>query len=77
MDATECGQGRVEQTELFSADETWDISIEFGSAVTTDYPTRKFNGTVNWVDVDPGVCAKDADHLVSPEERLHVAMALQ
>ena len=79
LDGKECGQGRVERTEpqLFSADETCDIGNEFGSAVTKDYSSRKFNGTVNWVEIDLGADAKDADHFISPEERLHVAMALQ
>jgi len=79
IDGKECGQGRVEQTEpqLFSADETCDIGNEFGSLVTTDYSSRRFNGTVNWVEIDLGADAKDADHLISPEDRLHVAMALQ
>jgi hypothetical protein len=38
---------------------------------------RKFNGTVDWVEIDPGAGAKDAGHLISPQERLHGAMALQ
>jgi hypothetical protein len=46
-------------------------------AETRDYSSRKFNGTVNWVEIDLGADAKDADHLISPQERLHVAMALQ
>jgi arylsulfatase len=79
VDGKECGRGRVEQTEpqLFSADETCDVGNEFGSQVTTDYSCRKFNGTVNWVEIDLGADARAADHLISPEERLHVAMALQ
>jgi len=79
VDGKECGKGRVDQTEpqLFSADETCDVGNEFGSLVTTDYSSRKFNGTVNWVEIDLGADAKEADHLISPEERLHVAMALQ
>jgi arylsulfatase len=79
LDGSQCGQGRVERTEptLFSADETCDIGNEFGSAVTTDYSCRKFNGTVNWVEIDLGADAKNAEHMISPEERLHVAMALQ
>ena len=79
VDGKPCGKGRVEQTEpqLFSADETCDIGDEYGSAVTADYGSRKFNGAVNWVEIDLGADAKDADHVISPEERLHIAMALQ
>src|SRR5262249_8560883 len=79
VDGKQCGEGRVEQTEpqLFSADETCDIGNDFGSAVTRDYGCRKFNGNVNWVEIDLGADAKDADHMISPQERLHIAMALQ
>jgi arylsulfatase len=80
VDGQKAGEGRVEQTEpmVFSADETCDVGNDFGSPVTDDYPTpRKFNGEVNWVEIDLGQDAVDLDHLISPEERLHVAMALQ
>ena len=79
VDGTKTGEGRVEQTEpmVFSADETCDIGNEAGSPVTTDYKTRRFNGEVNWVEIDLGKDAKDADHLIKPEERLRVAMATQ
>jgi arylsulfatase len=46
--------------------------------VTPDYPAdRAFSGDVNWVEIDVGKDAEDLDHLISPEERLHVAMAIQ
>ncbi|MGE0126606.1 MAG: hypothetical protein AB7U82_00765 [Blastocatellales bacterium] len=45
--------------------------------MTGDYKTRKFNGEVNWVEIDLAKDAKDADHLIKPEERLRVAMAVQ
>jgi arylsulfatase len=32
---------------------------------------------VNWVEIDLGKDAEDLDHLVSAEERLRVAMAIQ
>ena len=42
-----------------------------------DYGVRgnAFSGAVHWVQLDIG--ADDADHLISPEERLRVAMARQ
>ncbi len=46
-----------------------------GLPVTTDYGQRKFTGTVNWVEIDVG--KDDHDHLISPEERLNLAMAFQ
>ena len=36
-----------------------------------------FTGTVTWVQIDLGEDADDADHLITPEERLRVAMARQ
>jgi hypothetical protein len=32
---------------------------------------------VRWVQLDVDAAAEDVDHLISPEERLHVAMARQ
>jgi arylsulfatase len=80
VDGKKAGEGRVDQTEpfIFSCDETCDVGDEFGSPVTYDYPAdKKFNGEVNWVELDLGKDAVDLDHLISPEERLRVAMAIQ
>jgi hypothetical protein len=80
-DGQEVGKGRVEQTQgiIFSADETTDIGYESGTTVSPDYTahTSRFNGKINWVQIDLGDDAKDADHYISPEERLRVAMARQ
>jgi hypothetical protein len=63
---------------IFSADETLDVGDEFGSPVTPDYPkSKKFSGEVNWVEIDVDKDAEDLDHLISPEERVRVAMAIQ
>ena len=74
-------EGRVEQTEpmVFSADETCDVGFEAGSPVTDDYPTAggMFSGEVNLVEIAVDKDAEDLDHLIRPEERLRVAMALQ
>jgi arylsulfatase len=80
VDGEQVGQGRVDQTEpfVFSADETCDIGDEFGSPVTYDYPEpKKFNGEVNWVEIDVGADSMDADHFISTEERLRLVIALQ
>ena len=81
IDGENVGEGRVEQTEpiIFSADETCDIGFEAGSPVTPDYPVHSthFSGDVNWVELDVDKDAEDLDHLISPEERLRVAMAIQ
>ncbi len=79
LDGKPDGEGRIERTEpqIFSADETCDIGTEFGSPVTRDYDRREFNGVVNWVQLDQGEDAKNAEHYIKPEERLHLAMAVQ
>lgn len=79
VDGKEAGAGRVEQTEplLFSADETLDIGTETGSPVSDDYKTRRFNGEVAWVEIDVDKDAEDLDHLIKPEERMVLAMAIQ
>jgi arylsulfatase len=81
IDGTEVGEGRVEGTEpmVFSADETADVGRDTGSAVSDDYRSEEstFSGTVNWVQIDLDEAAEDLDHLITPEERLRVAMARQ
>ena len=43
-----------------------------------DYPTpNAFTGEVNWVEIDVGDAAADADHRLDPNELLRVAMARQ
>ena len=64
---------------VFSADETTDLGSDSGTPVTDDFGPRDsaFNGKVKWVQIDLGADAEDADHLITPEERLRVAMARQ
>jgi arylsulfatase len=61
---------------FFSADETLDIGFESGSCVTTDYSSNRFNGEVNWVQIDVGEDANDLDHFLNHQQRLKIAMAL-
>ena len=81
VDGEQVGEGRVEATVpmIFSADETADIGSDTASPVTNDYTpeTSRFTGTVNWVQIDIDDAAEDVDHLISPEERLQIAMARQ
>jgi arylsulfatase A-like enzyme len=80
-DGTQAGSGRVEQTQgfIFSADETTDVGYESGTTVSPDYTahTSRFTGKINWVRIDLGEDAKDADHYIDPDERFRVAMARQ
>ncbi len=81
VDGVPAGEGRVDATQpmAFSGDETADIGRDTASPVSDDYAgeTSVFTGSVNWVQIDLGEDAEDADHLISPEERLRVAMARQ
>jgi len=78
-DGRKVGQGRIEQTVpmQFSADETTDVGHESGTPVSPDYgrKTSVFTGKIHWVQIDLG--KDDHDHLISPEERLRVAMLRQ
>ena len=79
VDGNKVGEGRVDMTQpmFFSCDETLDVGSECGSMVAEDYTsqTSKFNGRINWIQLDQGT--DDHDHLISPEERLRVAMIRQ
>jgi arylsulfatase A-like enzyme len=79
LDGNKIGEGHVGATMpmIFSLDETMDVGCETGSMVSEDYTTTtsKFNGKIAWVQLDQGV--DDYDHLISPEERWHVAMTRQ
>jgi arylsulfatase len=81
VDGEQVGEGRVEATVpmLFSADETTDLASDTASPVSDDYTPEesKFTGTVRWVQIDIDESAEDLDHLITPEERLAVAMTRQ
>jgi len=36
-----------------------------------------FNGRIDWIQIDLGKDAQDADHLISAEERYHIKVAPQ
>ncbi len=78
-DGKKVGEGRIDRTVpmTFSADETTEVGRERGTSVTPDYSraTSVFNGKIHWVQIDLG--KDDHDHLISPEERLHLAMMRQ
>ena len=81
IDGTKVGEGRVEATQpmLFSADETTDVGSDTATPVSDDYDpkTSHFTGKIEWVQIDLGDDAQDADHYISPEERLRIAMTIQ
>jgi arylsulfatase len=81
VDGAPVAEGRVDATVpmLFSADETTDVGSDSATPVSDDYGSRDsaFTGRVEWVQLDIDAAAADADHLISPEERLRIAMARQ
>ncbi len=81
LDGTKVGEGRVDATVpmLFSGDETCDVGSDTGTPVTDDIAEGKteFTGRVRWVQLDLDEAAEDLDHLITPEERLRIAMARQ
>jgi hypothetical protein len=81
VDGTKSCEGRIEGTVpmVYSADETCDVGSDTASPVSDDYTSEdsRFTGTVNWVQIDIDEAAEDLDHLITPEERLHIAMTRQ
>ena len=81
IDGESVGEGRVDATQpmLFSADETTDLGSDTATSVTDDFTSAetRFTGRVRWVQIDLGEDADDADHYITPEERLRIAMAIQ
>jgi arylsulfatase len=81
VDGTQVGSGRLPASIplVFSGDETLDVGSDTASPVSDDYrgEESRFTGRVEWVQIDLGEDAHDADHLITPEERLRVAMARQ
>ncbi|MCU1541373.1 MAG: putative arylsulfatase, partial [Arthrobacter sp.] len=71
--------GHVEATHpiAFSADETADIGVDHGSHVSDRYmdTDSNFTGDIEWVQIDLG--DDSHDHLITPEDRMRVAMAKQ
>ncbi len=81
VDGEQVGEGRADNTVpmVFSADETTDVGSDSATPVSDDYGPRdsEFTGSVLWVQLDIDAAAEDLDHLITAEERMHVAMARQ
>ncbi len=78
-DGKPVGTGRVEITIPmgFSADEACDVGSDTGSPASPDYgPSgNRFTGTIDWVQIDIG--DDSHDHLITPEDRITLAMGKQ
>jgi arylsulfatase len=81
VDGKKVGEGAVGATAamVFSADDGCDVGMDTGSPVSEDYGPRgnEFNGHVRGVQLAIAEAAEDADHLISPEDALRIAMARQ
>jgi arylsulfatase len=81
VDGRKVGEGRVETTAamVFSADDGLDIGTDTGSPVSEDYGPRgnEFTGRVKGVEITIADAADSADHVISPEEAMQLAMARQ
>jgi arylsulfatase len=75
------GEGKVAATAamIFSADDGCDVGEDTGAPVSPEYGPRgnAFSGRVRGVQIAIAEAAEDADHVVSPEEAIRVAMARQ
>jgi hypothetical protein len=78
-DGQPVGKGRVEMTQpmAFSADEACDVGADTGSPASPDYGAsdNKFTGEIKWVLIDIG--DDGHDHLITPEDRINIAIAKQ
>jgi len=81
VDGKKVGEGKVGATAamIFSADDGCDVGVDTGSPVSPDYGSRgnEFSGQVKGVQLAIAEDAVSLDHLVSPEEAIHIAMARQ
>jgi arylsulfatase len=81
IDGKKVGEGKVAATAamVFSADDGCDVGQDTGSPVSPDYGPRgnEFTGRVKGIEIAIAAAAESADHLVSPEDALRVAMGRQ
>jgi arylsulfatase A-like enzyme len=81
VDGKKVGEGKVGATAamVFSADDGCDVGVDTGSPVSPDYGSRgnEFSGRVKGVQLAIAEDAVSLDHLVSPEQAVHIAMARQ
>ena len=81
VDGKQVGSGKIGATAamVFSADDGCDVGRDTGSPVSQDYGPRgnEFTGRVKGVEIAIAKAAEHADHLVSPEEAIRIALARQ
>ena len=64
---------------VFSADDGCDVGEDTGAPVSPDYGAHgnAFSGRVKGVQIAIAEAAEAVDHLVSPDEAIHIALARQ
>jgi len=81
IDGKKVGEGGIGATlaMIFSADDGCDIGEDTGAPVSSDYGSHgnAFNGQIKGVQLAIAEAVEDADHLVSPEDAIRMAMARQ
>ena len=79
IDGRPVGDGRINATVpmIYSGDETCDVGSDTGTPVSEDYSgeSSRFTGAVNWVELQIG--DDNHDHLISPQELMRIATAIQ
>ena len=80
-DGKKVGEGVIPATlaMIFSADDGCDVGEDTGAPVSEDYGPHgnAFNGRVKGVQIAIADAAENADHLVSAEDAVRIAMARQ
>jgi arylsulfatase A-like enzyme len=81
VDGAVAARGRLEQSVpmIFSPDETTDVGEDLASPVSDDYAAgaNRFTGTIGWVQIDLGDDALEQDTLITPDDRMRIALARQ
>ena len=80
-DGKKVGEGDIPATlaTIFSADDGCDVGEDTGAPVSPDYGPQgnAFNGRVKGVQLAIAEAAEDADHRISPEDAIRMALARQ
>jgi arylsulfatase len=81
IDGKNVGEGDIGATLaiVFSADDGCDVGEDSGAPVSPDYGPQgnAFNGRVKGVQLSIVDAPENSDHLVKPEDAIHLAMARQ
>ena len=79
IDGKKVGEGRINATVpmIYSGDETCDLGVDTGTPVSEDYTSESshFTGRVKWVELQIG--DDSHDHLITAEDLMRVATAIQ